>query len=304
MNEPRVSAFGRPAGRQLPFSESLASVAEVPEKFRQPLHDALAGRSDTATLIIQSPAFSSYTFSSLANLLVLTEHDWLLLVDTGHGVKLQSAPYAATRLMELYGVLLQGRFSIEYGAAAPGEFALQFNMVSADLFREALTLILNGESSAATAPAEAAPNVARLAVAEGLPFKFLSALDELVPANDTLRSLTAWETLKRTSFGRSRCEVPAGFVAVFDNWVCVVTEASAEDGQKGGAFSTYGKIATYLNRRFPFAWKSSDAGDAVEFVIWVGSGSQISELVVRVPAENAPAVETVLGVLDRSGGRS
>lgn len=295
-NDTRGPAFGRSAGRQLPFSEAIAGIAEVPAPFQAPLVETLNGHADTVRQIIHTPAFSSYTYASLANLLVLTDEAWLLLVDTPSAIEVQSAPFAATRLLELYGVLLQGRFSIEYGAAAAGQFALQFNMVSADLFRDALFHML--EKAQASAPLAPAPTSARLAAAEGLPFKFLSTLDELVPAEETLLSITSWPAQTRSSFSRTRVEVPAGFIAVFDNWVCVVTEASAEESEKNNAFSGYGKVATYLNRRFPFAWKSTESGNAADFVIWVGTGSQVSELEVRVPAEHAIIVEEVLAVLD------
>ena len=289
----RTSAFGQQAtqyGRALPFSESVASVEHLPEALGEALQAELAG--EEARLIIHSPAFSTSAHSSPENAFALTDSRWILVSHTDNGAQRQSAVFATTALVELTMILLGGQLRIEsVGGAA--SCAVSFNMVSIDLFREAVFMILAGARSGETPN----PPTAKVDL-DVLSFKFQTALAEQTPPGETLQGVCSWER-EAPPFAWlmfRRPAAPAGVLALTGHCLCIITDPYVSKGKQPKGESPHGKIVTYLLRRHPVVVSEGEgrmSGER-ELSFAVGVGGSVARHVLRVPAHRAAPVRGLI----------
>jgi hypothetical protein len=296
----RVAAFGKQAassGRALPFSESLGSLDEAPEPLGAALREALGGDEAALRLMILSPAFATVGQSSPENLFALTNSRWILAARTPAGVVCSSAPFSAAAVIELTMILLGGQLRIDsVGGAA--SCAIGFNMVSIDLFREALFMIMSGASPLLEGSGRAGAIEGSV---DALSFKFNTALKEQTPPGQALRAVCSWtsEVPPLAWLMFLRPAAPAGVLALTDRCLCVITDpAGGKDKQPKGK-SPHGKVVTYLLRHHPITLsKSSEQtrGDG-EFRFSVGTGSAAARFVLRVPVRQMAGVGKLIEAL-------
>ncbi|GAA5185479.1 hypothetical protein GCM10025771_41410 [Niveibacterium umoris] len=290
----RVSAFGRQAanvGRALPFSESVGSPDELPEALATALKQALGDDAEDVQLIIHSPAFATVGQSSPENVFALTSTRWILVAKTATGTVTSTAPFTAAAVIELTMILLGGQLRIESVGGAAG-CAVGFNMVSIDLFREALFLILKG----APPPRPAVPLRDDIETEQArLTFKFRTALQEQIPTGFALRDLYSWSS-EVSPFARllfMKPAAPAGVVAVTDTCLCVITDppAGKEKQQKGK--SPHGKIATYLLRHHGITLHAPAPANKGDVVLRLAFGNGVC-VTLHAPARQAGGVVALL----------
>lgn len=289
----RVSAFGRQAanvGRALPFSESIGSLDEAPEPLGSAMREALGGDEAALRLMILSPAFATLGQSSPENLFALTDSRWIHVARTPAGVVCSSAPFAAAAVIELTMILLGGQLRLgSVGGAA--SCAIGFNMVSIDLFREALFIIMAGASPQQESAMIAGPVKGSV---DALSFKFNTALKEQLPPREALRAVVSWtsEAPALAWLMLRPPAAPAGLLAVTDRCYCVITEPGDSKGKQVKGKSPHGKVVTYLLRHHPIAWQQGAAqarGDSL-LVFTLGAGDATAEFVLRVAAKQMPGV--------------
>jgi|GEM_PF-4306497 len=291
----RTSAFGQQAakyGRALPFSESVASVTDLPEPLSAALQAELADERDSVRLIIHSPAFSTVDQSSPENAFALTDRRWVMAAHTDAGVQTHSAPFAAAAVVELTMILLGGQLRIASVAGA-ASCAISFNMVSLDLFREALFMVL-----ASARAADASGSQAATSSLDSLSFKFRTALGEQAPPGETVQAVCSWERevppLAWLMFRRPAA--PAGMLAVTGHSLIIITDPYVSKGKQAKGESPHGKIATYLLRRHPIAMREgAGRGSEREFSFEVGEGASAVRHALRVPTGQAAPV---LGLIE------
>ena len=293
----RVSAFGRQAanvGRALPFSESVGSPDDLPEPLATALKQALGDEAAGVQLIIQSPAFATVGQSSPENVFALTGSRWILVARTATGTLTSSAPFSAAAVIELTMILLGGQLRIESVGGAAG-CAVGFNMVSIELFREALFLILASARPAATGAVRGGNIEAELAV---LSFKFRTALQEQTPSSLVLRDVRSWTSevspLARLLFMKPAA--PAGVLAVTDSYLGVITDPPAGKEKQHKGKSPHGKIATYVLRQHPLTLRVPPPQTRGDCTLRIGT-SAADGFDLRVPARQSTGIVSLLSAM-------
>ncbi|QSI77863.1 hypothetical protein [Niveibacterium microcysteis] len=293
----RVSAFGRQAanvGRALPFSESIGSPDDLPEALAAALKTALGAEADALQLIIHSPAFATVGQSSPENVFALTSTRWILVAKTATGTVTSTAPFAAAAVIELTMILLGGQLRIESVAGAAG-CAVGFNMVSIELFREALFIMLAGARPAATNPTRGGNIEAELSV---LSFKFRTALQEQTPSGVALRDVRSWTSevspLARLLFMKPAA--PAGVLAVTDSYLGVITDPPAGKEKQHKGKSPHGKIATYVLRQHPLVLHLPQPQRRGDSTVRIAIESDVG-FALSVPARQIGGIASLLSAL-------
>lgn len=293
----RTSAFGRQAahaGRALPFSESVGTLDDIPEPLGSAMRQALADDAASLRLMIHSPAFATVGQSSPENVFALTDSRWILVARTADGTRTTTAPFSAAAVIELTMILLGGQLRID-SAGGAACCAVGFNMVSIELFREALFIVLASVAPANAGTVRGGNIEAELAV---LSFKFRTALQEQIPPGLGLRDVRNW-TSEVSPFARllfMKPAAPGGVLAVTDTCLCVITDPPAGKEKQYKGKSPHGKIATYLLRSHPIALAKSPAqarGDST-LTLDVGAGPRTARFALRVPASQMAPVTALI----------
>jgi len=293
----RVSAFGRQAanvGRALPFSESVGSPDDLPDALATALRNELGGEVDSLQLIIHSPAFATVGQSSPENVFALTGTRWILVAKTPTGTQASSAPFAAAAVIELTMILLGGQLRIESADGAAG-CAVGFNMVSIELFREALFMILARARPVASGGTRAGNIEGELAM---LTFKFHTALREQTPPGLALHGVRSW-TSEVSPFARllfMKPAAPAGVLAVTDTYLCVITDPPAGKEKQHKGKSPHGKIATYVLRQLPLTLRAPQTQARGDSTVRIEAGTAAA-FQLRVPARQVGGIVDLLNAL-------
>jgi hypothetical protein len=294
----RPSAFGRQAtawGRALPFSESLSALDELPEPFGAALKAELSSEVPDVQLLIHSPAFGTAGYSSAENVFAITNRRWVLASLTQAGVVCIAAPFVRAAVIELTMILLGGQLRIQSVEGAPG-CAIGFNMVSIDLFREAVFMIVAG------APRKSRALNASGTDATSLSFKFRTALAEQTPPGEVIHAVRSWERelppLAWLPF--SPPAAPSGVAAVTDSCLCFITDPQAGKGKQRKGEAPHGKIVTYLPRHHALTLRHGRHSRG-EQALNLGFGSQheTAHHAVRIPVRQAKPVIELLSAVAR-----
>ena len=295
----RTSSFGRQAaavGRALPFSESVDSLDALPEAFAAALKAELSDEACDVRFLIHSPAFDTIGQSSPENVFALTSRRWILAARTHAGVACSAAPFASAAVVELTMILLGGQLRIQSIGSAPA-CVIGFNMVSIDLFREAVFMIIAGSAGESQS---VNPPVADLAP---LSFKFRTALAEQIPPGEVIRGLRSWERelppLAWLLF--SRPAAPSGVAAVTDRCLCIITDPQTGKGKQRRGESPHGKIVTYLPRHHALTlrYEPRSRGDQA-LILGIGPQPATEHHALRIPVRQAGSVIELLSSVAES----
>lgn len=282
------SAFGRSAGRVLPFSESLERLEDVPEAFRARIGARFGATPPRA--MIHTPRFETFGLTVPESLLALGEGFWwAAFAENGGPLQVREARCAATRLIEVSQLLLHGELRLD-GGEATESCVIAFNMVGADLFRLFVQMVL--------AEFPAGGREARRAGTEpDLSFKLRSALQESLPGGEAeLADIAGWPPTGAAVRGDPLH--PAGVLAVVPRCVCLVLEtAPPKAGQAPNRLDHWGKVVTYLNRGFPLAWTLTPTAQGSELNLMVGQGRAACVRVVMPPGA-AAGIERILSTIE------
>lgn len=284
-------AFGKPAGRELPFPESIEQVKDAAEPFRSLLTARFAQTGEAPRAIIHTPRFQTFGLTIPENTLALGQGFWWVAFAEPDGTTLvREASFAETRVVELSQLLLHGELRLDTGVAETS-CVLAFNMVGADLFRAVVREILLGLPAHA---AMAVSDAKRGAPALDLSFKLRSAMQESMPPGDAVRGLASWPPVP----GKGGRELaPAGLLAIADRYICVILDAlPPREGQPPAGLSAWGKVVTYVNRAYPLAWTLSAVEYGSELCLLVGLG-RASSLRIGLPSSSVLALERELDAL-------
>ncbi|WP_018609685.1 hypothetical protein [Uliginosibacterium gangwonense] len=289
---PRSTPYGRPSGRQLPFSTRLNSLGDVPLEFRKTVQRLLEGREDQVRHIIYTPEFGTFGEYCPATLLVVTRQEWLAFsAEKASGASICYADFAQTRLIEFSLALLQGRLVLEYGEAGESPCILRFNLTSRDLFLEALGMILGhgvevrrDELAGRTLPS----------ICDYLSFSMRSTLQESLMPGDTLLDVCAWTRADVASAADRHLLHPGG-LALSAQYLFVVTADDPADRTEAAAdLSAYNRGVVFLSRRFPVSGRVISHAGLDELVLQVGIEPQASSVNVLLPSSYADAVSSML----------
>src|ERR1700675_811938 len=121
----------------------IKRLEDVPPPFREGLSNRI-GESESVVDLMFRPAFRAGKFSTLASVLCATDSRWfvVLLQDDG-SVRVDTASYETTLLLELTLILLYGQLKMDF--VYDGQVrstALHFNTVMKDDYWKALQTIL------------------------------------------------------------------------------------------------------------------------------------------------------------------
>ncbi len=280
------AAFGRSAGRQLPFSEGLDRIEDVPPVFRAQLAARFGAIPPRA--IIHTPRFDTFGLCVDENLLAIGDDFWWAAFATDDVVRLCEARFSETRLATFSQLLLHGELRLDSGDPA-SSCVIAFNMVVSDLFRAVVRMVLDGFPEPFV-PAARADVMAESV--DALSFKLRSALQESAPSNGPLLGLASWQAAE--SGRRARDPAPAGLLAATARCLFAILDAlPPREGQPHGSFDRWGKVVTYVNRGFPVAWTLSSVEYGSELCLLIGHGRAAS-VRIGLPSAAVLAVERLL----------
>lgn len=294
------SPFGRAAGRELPFPETLPGLAALPDVFRQAIGSVLMGPEVEPVAILYTPPFVTIDSMAPDSVLVLRESDWGgAWGGFETGIQVRGGSMEGIEKIQLAQVLLEGALTIEHEADPhEGGVKIQFNLVGLDMFRAVTESLLAGFPSPAEPPLGALPALTTKSEAwRALPFKLRSALLDAVPAGESVRAIAAWPAIQVEGLAwRAGQASPAGLLAVTERYLCTIIDAiPLERGEIASVLSQYGKVVTYLSRRGGVRWVSANEEHGARLTLNVGQASRrASTLELQMPAQSIPAVESVL----------
>src|SRR6516165_8035838 len=126
------------------FPAQFAGPEECPGPFREPLRRALSP-SEAVLEIIYSPAFVTERLCLPASVFCVTNRQWIMVHESKSGdVRLDSAVFADTLLIELTAILLYGRMKLDYATSNRSDSSeCYFNTVMARMYTRAIQRILN-----------------------------------------------------------------------------------------------------------------------------------------------------------------
>ena len=294
------SPFGRAAGRELPFPETLPGLDALPDVFRHALSASLPGPEVEPLAIVYTPPFATTGFNAPDSVLVLRESDWAVAwgsFDTG--IDVRGGPMAGIAKIELSQVLLEGSLKIEHELDPPeGSAQVLFNLVGLDIFRAITENLLAGLPQSAEPLLNALPPLTMKSEAwRSLTFKLGSALLDAIPTGDAVRAIVSWPAVHVEGLlWRQGLAAPAGLLAVTERYLCVIVDAiPLQRDEIASSLSQYGKVVTYLSRRGGVRWASANEESGARVTLNVGSAAaRAIGLELQVPSASVPAIESVL----------
>jgi hypothetical protein len=238
-----------------------------------------------------SPAFRAGKFSTLASVLCVTDSRWLvvLLQDDG-GVRVDTASYETTLLLELTLILLYGQLKMNF--VCDGQVrstALHFNTVMKEDYFNVLQNILDKIDNNLEGKAESKWRGSK--VLRGWPLKFRNVSSIYAPRGSRLLHGVQWGEIYG---GFHRQLAPAAALLLTDRHIIIVAEEKPSGWFQFGERSHYGEIITYfpLDRLASFGIREHRRFDILEIVGHEGHGSETLEILL--PHECADAVKRLL----------
>lgn len=221
------------------FASRARSVGEVPEPIGGALREHLSSR-DTVSLLAFSPSSESQGVRSPATLLALADRRWLVIADDAEGgTDVAESSYEDTLLIELTEILLYGRLKIDFVAGGiPRACAVEFNTVGAELYREAVRIILRGIEGESSEGRPAGPGAGP--AIEAWPIRDRTAVAEALPEGRDVRAAARWPAIYG-GFGRELA--PAAALVATDRELVLISDERA--WVRGASLAKYGHVATY-----------------------------------------------------------
>jgi hypothetical protein len=238
-----------------------------------------------------SPAFRAGKFSTLASVLCSTDSRWfvVLLQDDG-SVRVDTASYETTLLLELTLILLYGQLKMDF--VYDGQVrstALHFNTVMKDDYWKALQNILDKIDNNLEGKAES--NWHGSKVLREWPLKFRNVSNIYAPRGSRLLNGVQWGEIYG---GFHRQLAPAAALLLTDRHIIIIAEEKPSGWFQFRERSHYGEIITYfpLDRLASFRVSEHSRFDIFEIVGHEGHGSETLE--VMLPHDRADAVKRLM----------
>jgi hypothetical protein len=272
------------------FPTSIKRLEDVPPPFREALSNCI-GETELVVDLMFSPAFRAGKFSTLASVLCATDSRWLvvLLQDDG-SVRVDTASYETTLLLELTLILLYGQLKMDF--VCDGQVrstALHFNTVMKDDYFKVLQNILDKIDNNPEDKAESSWRGSK--VLREWPLKFRNVSNIYAPRGSRLLNGVQWGEIYG---GFHRQLAPAAAVLLTDRHIIVIAEEKPSGWFQFRERSHYGEIITYfpLDRLASFRVSEHARFDMLEIVGHEGHGSEALE--VMLPHYQADAVKRLM----------
>jgi hypothetical protein len=286
------------------FPELLKNVEAARAPFARALREAL-GDSSQPDLLIFTPADDRARIKTPASVLAITASGWLLTEERpGGSLKTFKADFSDTLWIELTGILLYGRLDIAYSQdSAVRHVVIVFNTVMNEFYAEATERILRGTrgltGDLGRHARETVPGMTEL------PFKFRSALLDLTPPGEHVRSLLCWPMVSSHSRFWFRHELaPAGILALTDHTLLIVRDELVKGFIWRRGSPHYGKITTFVPVRRLRGYSLRDLDDLtlVEISLHVATeNAETDGLVIKLPLAREVDALAFMTKLDMHG---
>jgi hypothetical protein len=272
------------------FPTCIKRVEDVRSPFREALSNCI-GENEAVIDLMFSPAFRAGKFSTLASVLCVTDSRWLvaLLQDDG-GVRVETASYETTLLLELTLILLYGQLKMDF--VYDGQVrstALHFNTVMKDDYFKVLQNILDKIDNNLEGKAES--NWHGSKVLRGWPLKFRNVSNIYAPRGSRLLNGVQWGEIYG---GFHRQLAPAAALLLTDRHIIIVAEEKPSGWFQFRERSHYGEIITYfpLDRLASFRISEHPRFEILEIVGHEGNGSET--LQILLPHDRVDAVKRLM----------
>jgi hypothetical protein len=209
------------------FPTKLDTVSDTPEPLRSALAESLPA-GEPIRLLVYSPAFPTGDEQSPATVLAVTNHGWLVAVESEDGgATLEKSEFSELLFLELRSILLLGQLRISFAAAAgPSSVTIKFEGVGDDFYREAVELMLAGIDPTLPTTAEKDGNEASMFA--DWPMKFRNEGRRYWPKGQRLLVALRWPAM-----GESQREIaPAGALLITERELVLISDekkSSPED---------------------------------------------------------------------------
>lgn len=226
------------------FPVRFAGLEECPDPFRDPLRHALSP-SEAVLEIIYSPAFVTGKLCLPASVFCVTNRQWIMVHESRSGdVRLDSAVFADTLLIELTGILLYGRMKLDYAISNRSDSSeCYFNTVMGRVYSKALQRILNFIDGIESCSSEKDRSILTGLKNWALKFRNLGWL--FLPPGSKLLGSIHWPTV----LGVFRRELaPAAALFLTDRHLMIIAEEKSRAWFVKRDRTKYGAITTYCPR--------------------------------------------------------
>lgn len=275
------------------FATRLESVEEVPELFHRALREQLAPQ-EVIHLLVFNPAYTRPDARSPATLLAVTDRRWLAvsedeeLEDAEGRITATGCGFEDALLVELTEILLFGQLKIDFLAQGTAQaWAIEFNTVMDELFREAAQFILRGIEGGPMVTAFSMPKADSLP--DTWPLKLRNAVPNVLPADRQLLAAVQWQAV----YGGFRRELaPAAALLATKGELVLLSEERAWSRRSGEP--KYGCVATYfpLVRLANFSFRQHGRFSVLELEMHASHGGET--LQVLFPPEQERAIAQVV----------
>jgi hypothetical protein len=227
------------------FAGKAKSVDEAPEPFRQILREQIKPR-EGVLLLVYSPVFKSAGRRFDATILAITNERWLMLAEEESGnVRVSSASFDDTLLVELTEILLFGQMKIDFVSnAKASSSALQFDVVDEEMYREGAHLILDAIEGGSPGTDEEA-FLGAIQYVSDWPLKFRHGVLKFMPKGRQLLFATHWPAV---TGGFRRELAPAAALGLTERELFLISEDKASGWFARRKDPKYGYIVTYFPR--------------------------------------------------------
>jgi hypothetical protein len=226
------------------FPVQFAGLEECPDPFRDPLRHALSP-SEAVLEIIYSPAFVTGKLCLPASVFCVTNRRWITAHESKSGdVRLDSAVFADSLLIELTVILLYGRMKLDYATSNRSDSSeIYFNTVMARMYTRAIQRILNFIDGIESCSSKRDRSI--LTDLKDWPLKFRNLGYLFLPPGSKLFGSVNWPTV----LGAFRHEVaPAAALFLTDRHLMIMAEEKSHAWFVKRDRTKYGAITTYCPR--------------------------------------------------------
>jgi hypothetical protein len=180
---------------------------------------------------------------SLANLLAILEHEWIVVVCAENAEpEVYRCQFADTLLVEIIDILLYGRLRLDFVKDGRTRSAtVEFNTVMAELYREAVQISLGGMDGVCQAALDDSGKI--YDVIKVLPLKFQNGILRYLPVGQQVLGFVHWPAVlerKLKIFWRELA--PEGVLVLTNRQLLFISEEKAWWRGK----SKYGHVVTYF----------------------------------------------------------
>ena len=223
------------------FAAKLRSVDEAPEPLRSAMFEVLEPQ-DAIRWLIYGPTQKVVGRVSPASLLAILEHEWIVVV-CGENAEpeVHRCQFADSLLVEIIDILLYGRLRLDFiKDSRTRSVAVEFNTVMAELYQEAVQILLGGMDGVCQAALDDSGKT--YDIIKVLPLKFQNGILRYLPVGQRVLGFVHWPTVlsrKLTVFWRELA--PEGVLVLTNSQLLIISEEKAWwRGQ-----SKYGYVVTF-----------------------------------------------------------